>query len=66
MDSEATALDKGGIANAVTVGKLFVRNFALSVQYTRGPVFVIDPTKDETEHLEQWVIGLHIPFSYRD
>lgn len=57
-------LDAGAFANVFTIGKLFARHFAVSIDYGRVPVFAGVPGGSTTDYANVWTLGFHFPFNY--
>jgi hypothetical protein len=59
-----TNLDVGAIATTITVGKLFTRHFAMSLEFKRTPTFVADSDGVSTDYANSYMLSFHVPFSY--
>jgi hypothetical protein len=59
-----TNLDVGAFETTLTVGKLFTRHFAMSLDFTRGPTFVTNPDGVTTDYANSYMLSFHMPFAY--
>ncbi len=60
----ATNLDVGAFETTITVGKLFTRHFAMSLDFTRSPTFVANSDRVTTDYANSWLLRFHMPFAY--
>jgi len=59
-----TNLDKGAIEMNFTIGKLFTRRFAMSLDFARAPIFVTDSEGVTTDYANSYMLSFHVPFAY--
>ena len=59
-----TNLDVGAFETTITVGKLFTRHFAMSLDFTRGPTFVATSDGVTTDYANSYMLSFHMPFAY--
>jgi hypothetical protein len=59
-----TNLDVGAFETTITVGKLFTRHFAMSLDFTRAPTFVADSDGVTTDYANSYMLSFHLPFAY--
>lgn len=51
---------------SVIVGKLFLKNLAISLSYTWMPTFAFDNRgESDIKYQSSWIAGFHLPFSYQ-
>jgi len=59
-----THLDTGAIEMSLTIGKLFTRRFAMSLDFARAPTFVADSEGVTTDYANSYMLSFHMPFAY--
>ncbi len=59
-----TNLDVGAFETTFTMGKLFARHFAMSLDFTRAPTFVADSHGVTTDYANSYMLSFHMPFAY--
>jgi hypothetical protein len=57
---------QGAPGGSLLLGKLLLRHLAVSISYSRIPTFSEQASGDvTTEYISSWILGFHLPFSYR-
>jgi hypothetical protein len=59
-----TNLDRGAIEMSLTIGKLFTRRFAMSLDFARAPTFVTGSDGVTTDYANSYMLSFHVPFAY--
>jgi hypothetical protein len=59
-----THLDAGAIEMSLTIGKLFTRHFAMSLNFARAPTFATDSNGVTTDYANSYMLSFHVPFAY--
>jgi hypothetical protein len=56
----------GGLGGGVIFGKLLARHLALSLGYSREPVYSESRDKVSFDYANVWELGIHIPLNYKN
>ena len=59
-----TNLDVGAFEMTITIGKLFTRHFAMSLDFTRSPTFMPNSDGVTTDYSNSYMLSFHMPFAY--